>query len=234
MTTDDVAAAADTYAAVLSGGSEQVVSGVLAQYGIELESLLLEEDQGKDDITRSDLTELITAASMLAYDGADLDSMHMPNVPKMSRRKSDSGIDVFDVHLDENADADDLGASDRLTIASVKHTVSDSTGNVRWALVHSTTTELTVAYMTAQLRVLNGRLIQEGRSAQLAARVYLFLREFPDPTSIKIIAAAAISPANEEDMQHHITLLPVAREDSLRQFRVVLIPGIETVHEACP
>lgn len=173
---------------------------------------------------------------MLALDGADLDRMHMPNVPKMSRRKSDSGIDVFDITLDDLASpGDDLGAGDRLVVVSVKHSVDEaSVGGLRWKLVDSLSgRELTRAYMAAQLRVLHGRLCQEGMTGDVAERVYLFLRDFPDPMLVKMVAVGVVDVAAEDAIRHHVALLsPVSGAEHV--FRAVLLPGLDELHTRCP
>src|SRR5207248_1862925 len=124
MNDADVDASIRVYAGVLSGGATDPVVALLADSELDLEALLLDEDQSKEEITRSDLTEMIAAASLVAAPGCAIDKMLMPNVPKMSRRKSDSGIDIFVADIREDAsDDDDLSDDEYLTIASVKHTV---------------------------------------------------------------------------------------------------------------
>ena len=128
MNDADVDASIRVYAAVLGGGATDPVIALLADSELDLEALLLDEEQSKEEITRSDLTEMIAAASLVAVPGCAIDKMLMPNVPKMSRRKSDSGIDIFVADIREDAsDDDDLSDDEYLTIASVKHTIDDST-----------------------------------------------------------------------------------------------------------
>lgn len=237
MDEDDVDAAVSIYAAVLAGGVEvgDPVLALLETAGLDLPALLEDGDATKDDITRSDLTEFVAAASMLALDEADADRMHMPNVPKMSRRKSDSGVDVFDVALDLTANpADDLGPDECLKIASVKHSIQESTGNLRWQLVESLSSrDLSHAYLAAQLRVLNGRLQQGGMARPAASRVYLFMRDFPHSEHVELVAVGVVAPESEAHLLHHVTLLPEV-SGARRVFRAVLLPDLPTVHERCP
>jgi hypothetical protein len=231
----DVGASISLYAAVLSGDATDPVAALLAESGLDLEALLLDEEQSKQEITRSDLTELIAAASMVALPGCDTDKMLMPNVPKMSRRKSDSGIDIFVADIREDASDDsDLYDDEYLTIASVKHTIDDSTSGMRWKLAESLSSkELGAAYLTSQLRVLNSNLQQSGLGRGSAARVYLFIRDFPHPERIDLYAIGVADPALESDLAHHVRLLPDAGRSS-RTFRMIFVPDLRTVHERCP
>jgi hypothetical protein len=231
MTGADVDSAVAAYRALARGGVSDPVVELLDRKGIDLDALLLAQPGGKK-IVRADLTELTAAASMLRYDNCDLDRMHMPNVPKMSLKKSDSGVDVFDVRLDGD-DPDDLTDDDHLTIASVKHTVQSSPANLRWALEESITADLTPAYMTRQLVVLNGRLQAEGVSDDDAARVFLFLRGFPDSDYVTVIAVAVGAPSLEEAFKHQMTLLSEVADEGGYIFRIVLFPDLATVHERC-
>jgi hypothetical protein len=232
LTEDDADAAVAAYAALLSTDVGETVTDVLNASGIDLDALLYDAD-GKDDITRADLTELAAAATMIAYDDCDADRMHMPNVPKMSRRRSDSGLDVVDILLTDDMDAEDLLNGERLVITSVKHTISDSSGGMRYALAKSLIEELTPSYLASQLRALNGRLRQEGLDGRLANRIFLFLRDFHKSEFVKLIAVGATSPQIEDDAKHHATLLPL-QNDSRKIYRILLMPGIETIHEKCP
>lgn len=230
LTDDDCQRAAATYEAIILGGTNESVIDLLVESGIDLEAFLV--DEGKADITRSDVTEIIAAASMLASDGCDVDRIHMPNIPKMSRKKSDSGLDVVDILLDPTTESDDLSDTERITIASVKHTTDVSSGNLRYALAKSVTDELSGPYMAVQLRVVNGRLLTEGWDASVAARVYLFLRQFPTSGAVTLVAVAAVDTKLEADIAHHATLLP---EDEIgnKKFRVITIPEIARLHEKC-
>jgi hypothetical protein len=235
MNDADVDASIRVYAAVLSGGATDPVVALLADSGLDLEALLLDEDQSKEEITRSDLTEMIAAASLVAVPGCAIDKMLMPNVPKMSRRKSDSGIDIFVADIREDAsDDDDLSDDEYLTIASVKHTIDKSTSGMRWKLAESLSSkELGAAYLTSQLRVLNARLQQSGLGRGPAARVYLFLRDFPHPERIDLYAIGVADPTLENDLTRHAQLLTDAGKSS-QTFRMIFVPELRTIYERCP
>jgi len=230
-----VDAAVDVYAAVLAGGATDAVLALLGETGLDLNKYLIDEDEDKEDITRADLTELTAAASLAAVPGYDVDMMRMPNVPKMSRRKSESGLDITVISLrDDLADDVDLQDGERLTIVSVKHSVSGSAGGMRWKLVDSLSErELSHPYMTSQLRVLNGQLLQEGHTRTSAARIYYFMRDFPRHDAVSLFAVGVVDPDLKDNLAHHVELLPdVGKSD--RTFRMILLPGIRTVHERCP
>lgn len=231
---DDVDAAILVYEAVLAGGATDPVVALLAEQGIDIEVLLVDDEASKDDITRADVTELIAAASIVAVDGWKTDELHMPNVPKMSRRKSESGIDIFGIRLDDAPDHEDLGPDEALGVASVKHTVKDSAGAMRWKLASSLSDrEMSKVYLTQQLRVLNGHLRQEGLSTGAAARVYLFLRDFPTAMGVHVVAVAVVDPNLRDDLAHHVTLLPQS-PGGRRTFRQILVPGLSTLAARCP
>ncbi len=206
---------------------------LLERAGIDLPGLLLAEEATVPKITRADLTELTAAASMIAADECDAVRMHMPNVPKMSRKKSDSGVDVFDVSLG-GGDPNDLTPQDHLVLASVKHTVRSNAGNLRWALVNSLTNELSHPYLAAQLRVLDGRLQQEGMQKTSAARVYMFLRDFPAADAVDLVAVGVVAPDVEDSLREHIALLPQVNGPGRRKFRMILFPGLKAIHKRCP
>jgi hypothetical protein len=232
MDETDVDAAVDAYNALLAGGATPSVLALLNEAGLDLSRYLV-EDESKEDITRADLTELTAAASLMAAPGCDVDTMQMPNVPKMSRRKSDSGFDVSTVILrDDLAEDVDLQDGERLTIASVKHTVAGSAGSMRWKLVHSLSSELTQQYVTTQLRVLNGQLQREGRAKGVASRIYYFTRDFPRPDIVNLFAIGVVDSDLKDDLAHHVGLLPDIGK-SERTFRMIALPGLRTVHERC-
>lgn len=228
-------AAIALYAAVLAGGATDPVVALLAESGLDLTSLLNDAEHSKEDITRSDLTELTAAASLVADPGCDPDQMHMPNVPKMSRRKSDSGVDIFVVEIEELSGSEDLTDGEHLTVASVKHSVDlKSTRGMRWKLAESLSSkELSAPYVTAQLRVLNARLRQEGVDSESASRVYFFLREFPHPDRIDLFAVGVVDPDLRDDLSQQIQLLPHNDEGNSR-FRMILLPGLRHIDQRCP
>lgn len=233
MTGEGVDGAIKSYRALLLGGATDPVVQLLQREGIDLPRLLLAEEATASKITRADLTELTAAASMIAADGCDTARMHMPNVPKMSRKKSDSGVDIFDVSLG-GADPNDLTSQDHLVLASVKHTVQSSAGSLRWGLVNSLTKELSHPYLTAQLRVLAGRLQQEGMHEASSARVFMFLRGFPDSDAVDLFAIGVVAPDVEDSLREQIALLPQVHGPGKRKFRMIVLPGLKTIHQRCP
>lgn len=230
MDEDAAQAAVDVYRALLLGDREEETRDLLAEQGIDLDALLL-GPSSKADITRSDVTELVAAATVSARNGWDLESFHMPNVPKMARKKSDSGIDVMAVTLDPEA-TDDLGANERLLLVSVKHTVGNSTSSMRWKLEQSVGAELTPVYVAQQLRVLNGRLCAEGMPKKVADRVWRFVQLIWDDEKVDVIAVGFADPSLQDDFQHHIGLLPAS--DSKKYFRAVYVPGLPQLADRCP
>jgi hypothetical protein len=234
MDDSHVELAIQVYAAVLAGGTTDPVIALLADSGIDLTEALNDAEHSKDDITRSDLTELTAAASMIAEPGCNVDYIYMPNVPKMSRRKSDSGVDIFVAVLRKAAGVDDLYNDEFLTVASVKHSIDHSTGGMRWKLADSLSArELSIPYMATQLRVLNARLQQEGFAREEASRVYIFLRDFPQPSNVDLFAIGVVEPDLRDDLAHHITLLPTSPHPG-RTFRMIFLPGLTDVHLRCP
>jgi hypothetical protein len=104
---------------------------------------------------------------------------------------------------------------------------------MRYALAKSLDEDLTPAYIAGQLRTFSHRLRQEGLDVRLANRVFLFLRDFRKSEFVRLIAVGATSPENEDDAKHHATLLPL-QTNSRKRYRILLVPGIKTIHEKCP
>lgn len=119
-------------------------------------------------------------------------------------------------------------------MASVKHSITkQSTAGIRGKLDASVNADLTIPYLTHQLRVLNGRLQQEGYTEPSAARVYLFLDRLDDPDTVDVFAVGVVAPDLENDFKHHVELLTGAVAGN-RNFRIVLMPGLRKIHERCP
>jgi hypothetical protein len=230
MDDEATAAAVDVYRSVLLGDRDDETRDLLAEQGIDLDSLLV-GPSSKDDITRSDVTELVAAATVSARNGWDLSTFHMPNVPKMARKKSDSGIDVMAVTLDAAATGG-LTDDERLLLVSVKHTIDDSTSSMRWKLERSVGAELGPVYVAQQLRVLNGRLRQEGVPKDVAMRLWRFVQLIWDDEKVDIVAVGFADPSLVADFEHHIGLLPPT--DSKKHFRAVYVPGLKDLAQLCP
>ncbi len=226
--------AIDAYQAVLGGGASAEIKDLLTAEGIDLDALLKDGENSKDDITRSDVAELIAAASMIAVPGNHPENMYMPNIPTMSRRKSDSGVDIMILALGDELQ-DELLPDEQLTFVSVKHSVDPTSAqSVRYKIANSLSeTELSATYVTTQLRVLHGRLCEAGTDMEIADRVYYFLRGLPSSENVKLVGVGVVSPELEDDFLHQVTLLPEATGPSDR-FRMVFVPELGTLHESCP
>lgn len=223
---DALDALRQVYDALLAGGLEQDIEAALEADGIDVSALLFDDDTARDVITRSDLTELAAAAAAIGIDDWPEETMHLPNVPKGSRARSEVGIDVLAVRMDFDSDAVKLLPNEMLLIGSVKHTIDDA-GDCRYKLVRSVSpSELTLPYMFQQLRVLNGRLEAQGLHS---GRVYLFLREFPDGDHVAITVTGAVDSELEEEFLHQMTNLPQAQ--GARHCRHLLFDGLRDLHE---
>jgi len=226
----DVDLAVELYPNLLLGGRTVGVQGLLAAKGIDLDALLF-SPKGKDDITRSDLTEMVAAASIVGRDGWTSEDLHMPNVPKMARKKSDSGIDVMGVLLDSGNEGA-LESGEKLILVSVKHSIQTSTEQLRSKLVKSVTDDLSRPYLACQLRVLSGDLIREGTSAVQASRAYLFLDFVDDPDMVDVLAVGVVNTEAVEDLRKRLGRLPPV--DVPTRFRAVSFPGLSEVAGRCP
>lgn len=233
----EVEIAVRAYSALLRAGSsvDSEISELLGTHGIDLDSLLVDSGAGEDaeGITRADLCELVLASSLIAVDGAHSKRMFMPNVPKMSRRKSDSGVDIFENRLDQEV-LGDLSQLEQLWLTSVKHSILLKVSDLRYKLQSSLSRrELGNVYLATQLRVLNGRLQEQGWSPESAERVFLFLRDFPHSPNVRLVAGAVIDSDAEDDLLDQLRLLPELTGRTAH-FRIVVLPGLATVHERCP
>lgn len=229
---DDVDIALEIYRELLSGDVTDEVTEILSEAGVDLDALLQAPDSGNDRITRSDITELIAAASLIGLDGWLADELHMPNVPKMARKKSDSGIDVLGVRL-RPTPGNVLASDETLLIVSVKHSVDEeSTSGLRYKLVASLSDDITPPYLAAQLRVLNGKLQEQGTEKQVAAKVYLFIRPSADANK-SLVGVALVDPDLQSSLSDQLKYLPDANGQN-RHFRSVFVPGLRDLHERCP
>lgn len=226
----DVDLAVELYPSLLLGGRTVGVQGLLAAKGIDLDALLF-SPKGKDDITRSDLTEMVAAASIVGRDSWTSAELHMPNVPKMARKKSDSGIDVMGVLLDGRNEGD-LEVGEKLILVSVKHSIQTSTAQLRSNLIKSVTDDLSRPYLACQLRVLSGDLIREGTSVAQASRVYLFLDFVDDTDIVDVLAVGVVNAEAVEDLRRRLARLPAV--DTPKRFRAVSFPGLSGVAGRCP
>lgn len=231
---DDVARAVATYTALLLGDTDPDADEILLDAGVTLDELLLDAPGRNDRITRADVVELVAAASAIAQDSWPSGTLHMPNVPKMARGKSDSGVDAMAADL-QDSPPDDLGPDDVLYLASVKHTVKTTSADLRYKLLESVgPDELSTAYMAGQLRVFHGELLRAGVPRTTARRVYRFIRDWPDPMHVRILAVAAVAPAMAGDLNAQLNAHLPEVPPGLYRLRAVTIPDLPTLHSLCP
>lgn len=227
---DAVDAALAVYEAVLVGDLEAETQAALEAVGVPVRELLLDAEHDREEVTRSDLTELVATASLVS-DGWPVGRLLLPNVPKMSRRKSESGIDVVASSLLDDGPVDELLPGEHLYLASVKHTTAGGTGGLRYALDRSVTDEWTPVYVATQLRVLAGRLRMAVPDAR-ATRLYLFLEGFPDFSRTVIHALGVVDVEQRADFDQQMSnLRPVAIDTY--QMRAISIEGLASIHERC-
>jgi hypothetical protein len=151
----------------------------------------------------------------------------MPNVPKGSRSKSESGIDVLSLLLIDDGASDSLQDGEFLFIGSVKHTVQDI-GDLRRKLIRSVSTahELTQPYIMQQLRLFVGRLSERGVVAQ---RAFLFVAEDIDTSPrISIALTGGADATDLESLVDEMNSLPTSTCD--RACRLLLLSNIADLH----
>ncbi len=233
MTEEDLNRLADAYRAVLLGDTAAATSPILEllELGqVKLETLLLDEEGANDRVTRADAVELAGAASLLRADQWPPETLRMPNVPALSRAKSESGNDAMAVRLSEGI-LGDLSAEEALYVASMKHSIAPRTSDVRLKLVRSVQPpEMSTAAMARNLRPFAARLKELGMRQEEAERIYLFLRDWPDFSCVAIHAIAAIDVSQAEEFEVQLQHLPEV-EPSTYRLRVILIPELATLHE---
>jgi hypothetical protein len=224
---DDIGRLLDAYRGLLAPSYDQKVQELLRSRGIDLDALLVDEADARDLITRADLCELAAAASLLAASGWPAPRLHMPNIPKGSRKKSESGIDAISTTLCAG-ETSDLVPGELLLLASVKHTLA-SASSLRYALVTSVMQEFTQVYLTTQLRVYEERLrlIEPGLTTD---RLFLFLDGFPNADHLRIVAVAVVDPGLEPDLAAQLLKLPDV-PDGVYSMRILYMPGLAGLHE---
>jgi hypothetical protein len=162
--------------------AEEAIELALADDGIDLEVLLADEEHARDSLTRSDMTELAAAASAVASDDMKLVQSVMPNVPKGSRSQSSPGIDLLAAEFRSELADEELDDDEWMLVVSVKHTIADGV-DMRSKLDSSL--RITLPYLTAQTRVLKGRIEERGLDG---GRLFLFLADFPDGPHLRVLA----------------------------------------------
>jgi hypothetical protein len=226
LTPSAVDALVESYLALIIPESTQDVASILERDGVDLEALLRDEDEARDTVTRSDMTELAAAASILVRDGSPIEGMWLPNVPKGERSSSHPGIDVMVAHVNLSANTLELGPDEHVTVCSVKHTVADA-ADVRRKLVKSLApSELSVTYLCAQLRLLIGRLDERGYRCP---RLYLVLAPEHRERHLQLVAVAAVDAPLRQDLETQLENLPTPT-GALHHFQRLVIPGLNDLH----
>jgi hypothetical protein len=214
------------YHALLAGGLDDQIANALEGHGIDALALLTDEGGARDVITRSDLTELAAAAAAIAVDDWPYETMTLPNVPKGSRARSESGIDVLSVALDVDSESTELMEGETLYIGSVKHTIDDPS-DCRYKLARSVSpTDVTLPYIAHQLRILSGQLEMAGINGR---RVYLFLRGFPDDDHVEVAITGAVDGALRAEFLAQMSHLP--QVTGRRRCRHLLFDDLEHLHD---
>lgn len=203
---------------------EAEIEDALTADGIDIRALLADEDAASDVITRSDMTELAVAASVLASESADPEHMLLPNVPKGGRGESASGIDVLAASVRQGKERGPLDDDEWLLIASVKHTIADGADMGRKL---AASMRLTLPYLTAQVRVLHGRLQERGIALD---RLYLVLNDFPDGPHIRLFVAGCADPPLAEKFLTSLAAFPHATSSS-GHVRCIVIDALGELHE---
>ncbi|WP_330272108.1 hypothetical protein OG205_34610 [Lentzea sp. NBC_00516] len=230
---DQVQLLADAYLAVLRGDIDNAVEDELKRLGVPIDKLLIADHDSRELVTRSDAIEIAAIAALIKADRWPTDTLYAPNVPKMSRKKSDSGIDAMAAYLDPNArPGTPLSPDEKLYICSVKHTLQSSSSTLRYDLVKSVSEdELTPTYLAGQLRVLKGHLDQLGVSN--TSRVILFINQFLQNENVRVHAVAAVDPSLLSDLTDQLTKHLPQMKTGNHALRAIIIPDLANLHNRC-
>ncbi|MFJ2757370.1 hypothetical protein ACIO3S_17335 [Nocardioides sp. NPDC087217] len=226
LTDDDVTRAVAAYQAILSISLDDELDALLVELEIDrLGPPPVTKQHAK--VARADAIELVAAATVVSVEQTHLDNLYMPNVPKMSEAKSDSGIDVIGVELDPTTTGP-IVAGERLILVSVKHTIQKHASGMRDLLEKSVDDDLTLAYLYRQLITVNGRMKEQGLG-EGANRVMHFLGQVGTP-NVRIVCVGAASPTPACNLDDQPSLLsPSNKPDA--HFRMLFVPGLETLHD---
>jgi hypothetical protein len=205
---------------------EKDVVQILKDDGIDIDELLLDREASVNQITRSDLTELLAAASLIARENLSGDKMLLANVPKGQRSVSNPGVDILAAKLFEDDTLKDLQAGEHLYVCSVKHTISDPS-DLRYKLVKSLMPpHLTIPYLISQVRLLNGRLSERGRKCD---RIFLTLVPGRRGEHLKLLGCAAYDLSLDNEFMAQMQNLPEVTEGGY-SLRRLAISEIEALH----
>jgi hypothetical protein len=228
LTDQDVQRVIAAYQALMSVELDDELDQLLADMGVDRLGPQAVTDQHAR-VMRADAIEIVAAATVLAVDDANIDDLHMPNIPKMAGQKSDSGIDVIGIQLDPD-EAGPITSGERLLLASVKHTVDQYASGMRGKLEKSVSEELPTPYLHRQLTTLHGRMIQSGVTPGTAKRVFYFLRETLTHPQVRVVCVAAAAPPPDCNLPDQPAQL-AATDMPDAHFRMLLIPDLPTLHE---
>ncbi|HEX8770785.1 MAG TPA: hypothetical protein VF711_08460 [Acidimicrobiales bacterium] len=208
------------------------LKAVLAARGVHLDALLVEVERDEEtvnQVTRADGCELAAAASVIALDDWPIETTHLPNVPKQSRAKSESGLDAVAAALDGSGPADRLGANEHLYIASVKHTVGKDVAGLRRRLIASVTAEWTMPYVARQLEVFFLHLTSV-LPRVVASRVFFAMEsDSLDWGRASLVLVGTVDAGARAAAEADRTNL--SRVAGARRFRTIAIARIDEFHE---
>jgi hypothetical protein len=228
LTDADVERAVTAYQALMAVDLNDELDQLLVDLGVDRLGPPATTDQHAR-VMRADAIELMAAATLIAFDDADVDDLHMPNVPKMAGKKSDSGIDVVGIMLDSETSGPIVGG-ERLVLVSVKHTVDKYASGVRGELEKSVTDEWPAPYLYRQLTVLHGNMIRAGVRSATAARVFFFLRETLNHPQVRVVCVAAAAPPPHCNLPDQpVQLSQTAMPDA--HFRMLLVSDVAALHK---
>jgi hypothetical protein len=207
---------------------EPVAEQLIEIAGVDLEELLADAPAKADQITRSDCAELAAAASHLAGDNWPIHTLHMPNIPKASRRKSESGVDVMAVILDPLAEpGTQLGPDEVVLLSTVKSRQSAGKEAVA-AAVRSLDEFGDRAYLAQQLRVLTSVLTQRGIPGDLTRAFWVLSQaDCARPHAVAVSDAAAHPSVDT-------ALGELSGSDDQTVIRCILIEDFAQLADRCP
>jgi hypothetical protein len=221
------------YLALLEAATDDKVIATLAAQGVSINHLLHEPTVGdRPMVTRSDLSELAAAATIIGGDGYDPDHLYMSNVPKGSRRRSEVGIDLVYVAL--NPDGPDmLGDDEGVHMTSVKHTLDGPVGALRRQVVESLpeSETCTIQYVGTQLRVLEARIAERHPHIN-AQRIFLSILGLRHPPYTYRTGVPVVDTKRRREMADEGAHLPPV-DTNRHHFRVIALDDLAELHAQC-